>query len=246
MSRRTLRFWNIILVIIAVSASAVLLIVLQSAAGEYRRMDAASRLYIQAYSAAEELDKASDYLTDLTIDFAVTGEVRYLREFDAEVSKTKTRHAALDKMSKALDGEIPAAMRCLRTAMDKSKLLVKADRKAMRYIVEAGEYEESDVPKAVSKIELNERESAMSAAELRNAALELLTGQYYISVTEEVDSNTDKCLSIIRGNCDAEIMAAASQLEWMIYTIAAMTVTLLMTVMAYFFIIIRVRRKVAA
>lgn len=156
--------------------------------------------------AAVSLQEASDYLTDESRRFAITGEWSHLENYFVEINETKRRENALAEIKKA--GAAEESANFLEMALNESKKLEELECKAMKLVVMAKGYDKDssrNVPPAVQNAELSDEEIAMDFNTKMAAAWLILFSEQYFSMK--------KAISDYRTNAVAEIFKHTTRLN---------------------------------
>ena len=131
--------------------------------------------------AAVSMQEASDYLTDESRLFAITGEWSHLENYFTEVETSKRREKALDIIRNV--NELGESAKCLELAMEESKKLEALECKSMKLVVAAKGYDKNPaykIPQAIADIQLSDQELALDFnTKMANAWLILFSQQYF-------------------------------------------------------------------
>lgn len=156
--------------------------------------------------ASISLQEASDYLTDESRLFVISGEWRHLENYFAEVNESKRREKAIDEIKSA--GSLEESTKFLEMALQKSKELEGLECKAMKLVVVAKGYDKDPsykVPQAVQNVELSNHEIAMDYNTKMAAAWLILFSDQYFSMK--------KAISIYRTSAVDEILKHSAVLN---------------------------------
>ncbi len=156
--------------------------------------------------ASISLQEASDYLTDESRLFAISGEWKHLENYFAEVNESKRREKALEQIKGA--GSMEESTKFLEMALQKSKELEGLEYKAMKLVVVAKGYDKDpsyNVPQAVQNAELSDNEIAMDYNTKMAAAWLILFSDQYFSMK--------KAISIYRTSAVDEILKHSAVLS---------------------------------
>ncbi len=222
---------SIFFVILALAAAAALIFADFSVTRAYQKMDAASDRYISAQLAASDLESGSDYLTDRVRCFVVTGEIEYLTDFIEEIEETRRRDNAVESLTALLGEEDNSAVSSLNTALSLSNELVEYENKAMRLILEAGDYDWSKVPENIAGIELTEEEKNMSPEELEEKAQMLVFDNNYVHYKDRIRENVGLCTQSLIMSSSRQLERASSKLSLLVNLQTAMTILFLLIVL---------------
>ncbi|MBR0405340.1 MAG: EAL domain-containing protein [Eggerthellaceae bacterium] len=238
-----LRTASICFVVLAFIAALALLISDMSVSRGYERMEAASDRYIAAQLAASNLESGSDYLTDRVRCFVVTGSVAYLEDFVEEVTETKRRDKAVESLEELLGDSNSSAVDSLNTALSLSNELVDYENKAMRLILETGDYDMSTIPEDIASIELTDEERSLSDEELKERAQTLVFSNDYMHYKDRIRENVALCTQALIRTSSQELEQASAQLALLVRIQTGLTVVFLAIVVAIVIMITRLVRK---
>ena len=211
-----LRTANIAFAVLAFLASVILFAMDVYVAKGYVRMQEASDRYIQAQTAASDMESASDYLTDCVRSFVVTGDMEYLNEFFEEVNVTKKRDQAVQDLEDLLGGENTSALDSLNKALDLSNELLKTEYKAMRLVLQSQGSDLSKVPEEISEVVLSQEELSMSEAELKEKAQSLVFDSEYMLYKDRIRDNVSMCTRYLISSSSQELQLASDQLTGLV------------------------------
>lgn len=227
-----LRTASIFFVILALLASAALIVADLSVTRGYQNMKAASDRYISAQLAASDMESGSDFLTDRVRCFVVTGELDYLEDFFEELQVTRRRDRAVQDLEVLLAGNDSSALANLNTALELSNELVETENLAMRLTLEAREYHLSNLPEEISSIQLSAEDLALSPEELRDKAQDLVFNNNYIHYKDRIRENVNLCTQALIRSSSQELERSSSQLQLLVNIQTVMTIVFLMIVLA--------------
>ena len=238
-----LKTTSIFFAVLAFIAAAALLIMDIAVTAGYQRMEAASDRYIEAQSAASDMESGSDYLTDRVRCFVVTGEIAYLKDFIEEVEITRRRDKAVENLERLLGDKDNSAIDALNTALALSNELVEYENKAMRMVLAAGDYDMSEVPENIAEIELTDEEKALSGSELKEAAQKLVFDNNYMHYKDRIRENVSLCTQALIRSSSQELEQASAKLAVLVNVETMMTILFLLIVLAMILIVTKMVRK---
>lgn len=156
--------------------------------------------------AAVSLQEASDYLTNESRLFTITGDWSHLENYFVEIDETKRREKALEEIKAA--GAIEKSASYLEQAMNESKKLEELEYKAMKLVILAKGYDKTPsykVPAAVENAQLSDQEKALDFnTKMATAWLILFSDKYF---------SMKNAISNYRANAVEEIFNHASVLN---------------------------------
>ncbi|MBQ3372658.1 MAG: EAL domain-containing protein [Oscillospiraceae bacterium] len=234
---------SIFFVVLAAIAAAALLISNIAVTRGYKRMEAASDRYITAQLAASDMESGSDYLTDRVRCFVVTGELDYLKDFTEEVEVTRRRDKAVENLEALLGENESSAIGNLNTALALSNELVGRENRAMRLILETGNYDTSEVPDEIAGIELTPAEQAMTVEQLKETAQMLVFDNNYMHYKDRIRENVGLCTQALIRSASQELEQASARLALLVNLQTLMTILFLLIVLAVVAVITQMIRK---
>jgi diguanylate cyclase (GGDEF)-like protein/PAS domain S-box-containing protein len=139
-----------------------------------RKAAAAAAAESATHLLGDEINRASDYLTDQARAFVATGDRASLDSYWTELSSTRGRERAFDEASRLrLPDDETAA---LRRAKEESDELVAVEAHAMRLVADALGYPEAELPRPLADARPTSAERSLSAPGKMSLARELVLG----------------------------------------------------------------------
>ena len=238
-----LRTASIFFVVLAFIAALALLVSDISVTRGYQRMENASDRYITAQLAASDMESGSDYLTDRVRCFVVTGEIEYLNDFIEEVEVTRRRDRAVENLETLLEGSDSSAIENLNSALSLSNELVVIENKAMRLMLEAGDYDLSTVPEEIAEIALEPEELALSGEALKEKAQILVFDNNYMHYKDRIRENVNLCTQALIRSSSLELEQSSANLSLLVRIQTAMTIIFFLIVLGIIIMITLMVRK---
>ena len=212
----------------------------------YVHLEKTSERFIGAQQAAYDLEMGSDSLTESVREFVITGDIEYLNDYFEELEVTKRRDSAVAHLEELLEGSDSAAYSHLSTALSLSNELVNYEYLAMRYTLEAGDYDEALIPAQLQAVQLSPEEQALPADEKRARAIELVFDDTYAMFKNSIKDNTRACTQELVDESDKERLEASRLMSASVVLETVLTIVLLLVVLAIVvFIGVWVRRPLA-
>lgn len=234
---------SVFFVILALIAAVALMLTDVAVTRGYQRMEEASDQYISAQMAAADMEAGSDYLTDRVRSFVVTGEIQYLRDFFEEVETTRRRDNAVEKLAGLLGGQDIGPLDNLNTALALSNKLIGTEDKAMRLVIEAGEYDLSEIPDEIMEIELTEQEQELSPSELKEKAQGLVFDNNYMHYKDRIRENVGLCTQALIHTSSQGLERASERMTLLLNIQTLMTILFLAIVLLIVAMITRLIRR---
>lgn len=145
---------------------------------------------------ANELEAASDYLTEQVRLYVITTDSKYMDAYLNELCVTMRRENALENLQnvKCVGKE---SFAYLKQALDESNELTASELYAMRLVGEASGHDPETFPDAVKNIVLSDEDTALSPDAGLQKAQTLVFDSEYLSAKELIRKNTSSCLDSI-------------------------------------------------
>ncbi len=145
---------------------------------------------------ANELETASDYLTEQVRLYVITREPEYMNAYIEELYVTKRREHSLENLQNAnCIGE--ESLSYLQHALDESNDLTVSELYAMRLVGETSGQDTDILPDVIKNTALTPEDAALSAEAKLQKAQALVFDSQYLSAKERIRENTSSCLDSI-------------------------------------------------
>lgn len=182
--------WNIgITIVVAI----VFILVCVRGEQEFRKLRSTTEDYIACENAANQLQEASDYLTDQARLYTITGEKQYLEQYFTEVTDTKRRETALETLESYFSNTSTFAS--LQSAMDNSEELMETEVYAMKLVTEAVDPKSTAWPEKILQTELSAEDEMLSSSEKMTKAQQLLSEESYQTAQSQISEKVKECTS---------------------------------------------------
>ena len=188
----SIRKLNYIMAAITLIVSVVLLIVSHRTLFAYGILCDKTEISMRGQQCAQDMQNASDYLTEQVRCFVETGEREYLDAYFEENNVTRRRENALEELAKSFAGTEEYA--ALEKAEEQSMALMQTEYYAMRLTVEANGYDPADYPAAIRDLTLTDADAALSAADKSVRARRLVFDDAYHMQKAIISAKTQECL----------------------------------------------------
>lgn len=195
-----LRFMNVLLILLAVSVSAVLFFDVFSMAKSYREYRETSERYVAIEKNATAIKAGSDYLTEQVRLFAVTGSRQYMDNYFTEAKVTKSREKALENIRPYIDEndeDMTALYEDLCKTLNASNRLMEQEYRSMKIrAISAGL---DDLPPEVTRADVGAIEQSMSPSMQKEHAIEIVFSDLYNSYKSQINDSIQKSLDELEG-----------------------------------------------
>ena len=162
---------------------------------KYRAVEQSSKEVMTLSTSANDLEEASDYLTEQVRLFAVTGVKSYYDNYFTEANVTKRRDNAL-KIIKENFSDDDSAVVNLENALRESNALMETEFHSFRLVIESFGYDVNDYVE-VKDYELTAEDNALSNDAKQEKAINLVFSDEYNESKEIIESNVKESVSKI-------------------------------------------------
>lgn len=221
---------NYLMAALTLLVSVMLLVTTFATDTAYKEMRETTENYYNWERSASELQKGSDYLTDQVRCFAATGAQEYMGNYFLEAEGTRRRDKALEGMGEAMKDS--QAYRELEAAMAASVHLMKQEYYSMRLMVEALGLDLDRCPHAVSQVMLSDGDAALSPAEQKALALQMVFDQSYREQKADISGDMDKCLTELANQLERKMTNSSTRLNHLLLVQRVFIVLLIVIVLA--------------
>ena len=233
----SIRKLNFAMACVMLVISVLLLFATFGAKSGYSRMRDNTDVYIRWEKDANNLQIASDYLTEQVRCFVETGKREYLDNYFEEAKVTRRRDKALENIHEFMgDSE---AYQSLEAAMAESVVLMEREYYAMRLTIAAYGYDYTEFPEEIQRVELSETDALLSRARQDELARSKVFDDVYHKRKETIARHVQACLDKLAEAIDNAQYTTADQLDEMltrqrvliIAAISAALITMLLTML---------------
>ena len=243
---RILRVYSGIVILIAVVV--ILAAVRLGRMGDgLRSMQDITEEYIDAQQAVHSMREASNFLTEQSREFVISGETAHLKAYLDEINDTQRRDLALKVLEEYQSDS--NSLKELQAAVDSSNELAETEMYAMYLAAEASGMSEEEIRECFGERELSADEAALSAEEKRSTAIALLFDDTYTRTKEEIQEESYKSLENLIENTRArqiesyeDAIRRLKQTRWMFMLILG--ASLFSLIITAVFVVVPLRRSV--
>ena len=194
----------------------------------YQQMRDATEQYISCQQCANDLQAASDYLTDQVQCFAVTGKIEFMNNYFKEANETKRRDLAIEKLKVELDGS--RAYQSLLKAMENSVHLMQREYYSMRLMAEAQGFDPAVLPEEIRNVTLTVADAALSSAEKEDLARSMVHDEIYHLEKDAISRETENCLGSLIDETERAQSASMELLSGRLFRQQILIILLIVTV----------------
>lgn len=181
----------------------------------YSRMRESTERFILCETEADNLQRASDYLTEQARCFVETGKREFLDNYFQEANVTRRRDIALETIG-AITHDTDAYA-SLEAAMGESVALMDREYYAMRLTVEAYGYDAKDYPQEIRNVELTEEEALLPRDKQEALARRMVFDEVYHKRKASITEHVQQCLDILTDQVDVNQKSATETLDEMLF-----------------------------
>lgn len=190
----SLRKTFILMLLISVALMLFLLFSVFRTIQSFNRLSDATDTYIELQEAADNLMKASDYLTDEAQCYTILGEREHMENYFTEAEVTRRRELAIQAMEERLpDSE---ALQALKNAMKESVSLMDREYYAMTLMMLA--QGDEDVPDAMKDVAISSDDLKLSAEGKMQLAREMMHDDGYYDQKNRIRSDLTQCIEELK------------------------------------------------
>ena len=146
--------------------------------------------------AADSFKVASDYLTDQSRKFVITGNIENAQNYFEEINVTKRREAANSMIENSHTLELESSL--LNNAMELSDTLAVQEVHAMKLSANAMNLDESKLPEEISSYELTKEELGLDSDKQQNLAIQMLYNSEYEDYKDRINWDIDNAITLIK------------------------------------------------
>ena len=160
----------------------------------YRKVREANAELLALVSAADDLEIASDYLTEQGRYYVVTKDEKYYQAYFKEVNETKRRDNSLEKIKDSIDDTV--AINDLEASLNESNDLMNLEFYAFRLIIESDNLNIDDYSE-VKDVALTDIDKSLSSNAMQEKAINLMFSAEYNSAKDRIEEGVNNCVAKI-------------------------------------------------
>ena len=246
-----LRIMNYVLGGLTLAMAIAMLVTTFLAVVGYNSLRRTSEAFFECRDGAEQIQDASDYLTEHVRYYVGSGMRQYLDDYFAEAKVTQRRETGLAALEKHFAGT--ELYNDLQRAVDASYELMEVEYRAMRLRLETLDGEDlADYPKEVRDAQLDPAYLAMTREEQMDQSRKLVYDEPYEDMKAEITGQVDKCLVGLEDHLQQRQERQARQLRTLVFVeqvlivhvVAAVALLVVLTSMKVFHPLIRAERLI--
>ena len=246
-----LRIMNYVLGGLTLAMAIAMLVTTFLAVVGYNSLRRTSEAFFECRDGAEQIQDASDYLTEHVRYYVGSGMRQYLDDYFAEAKVTQRRETGLAALEKHFAGT--ELYNDLQRAVDASYELMEVEYRAMRLRLETLDGEDlADYPEEVRDAQLDPAYLAMTREEQMDQSRKLVYDEPYEEMKAEITGQVDKCLAGLEDHLQQRQERQARQLRTLVFVeqvlivhvVAAVALLVVLTSMKVFHPLIRAERLI--
>ena len=192
----SLRSTFFVMLIISLGVTGILLFTIYRTFNSYNALSDATDTYIELQQAADNLMRASDYLTEEARCYVVLGDRDHLDNYFHEAEVVKRRENAIRVMESRLP--LSDALDSLKDAMEESLSLMDREYYSMLLVLKAEEDE--NIPEAMRNTTLKPEDEALTAEKKMLLAQRMMhDGEYYVR-KYRIRANLQLCINALKNS----------------------------------------------
>lgn len=205
-----------------------------------------TELHVAMDEAAQEMHKASEFLTLEARQFALTHNESHLQKYLYEMFHTRTRENSLSVLYGNGSKKLPGS-EALSAALERSDILAKKELYAMRLVAEASNINLNEYPELAKTVRLTSADAALDNAAKLERARELLFNDAYTldqyQIMEAIHHFMTTCGDESRLSLALHIEQMDSLIMQLMLLLAAMLVCVIVRMAMLFGVRITIRSK---
>ena len=246
-----LRIMNYVLGGLTLAMAIAMLVTTFLAIVGYNSLRHTSEAFFACRDGAEQIQDASDYLTEHVRYFVGSGRRQYLDDYFREANETQRREKGLATLERHFAGT--ELYDDLKRAVEASNELMNVEYSAMRLRIMTLEGEDlADYPEEVRTAELDDAYSSMSREEQMDQACKLVYDEPYEEMKARITGQVNKCLEGLEEYLQQRQARQTRQLRTMVFieqvlivhVVAAVALLVVLTSIKVFHPLIRAERLI--
>ena len=199
---RKIKLVNLYIIFVIVVAFVAVLVIagLNTSTRNMETMQRITEEYITSQDAVNDMRDASNYLTEESREYVISGDIKHLKNYLTEVNETKRRDNALEVLKDY--HEDSEAFIALQEALKSSNELAEIEMQAMCLAAHAYGMSDADINTYFAGVNLDADLMAQTTDDMRQTAMEMLFDesydQYKTSIMQSVMSSTEGIIETLR------------------------------------------------
>lgn len=243
-----IRILNALMIVLVCFVAIMFLQAVRQTNETYNAFSEETESYIECEIAANDMKEGSNYLTAQIRQFVITHDVEYLDRYFIEADETQRRDKAVAILDKYV-ADKPAHMYLMKSR-ERSEELMDVEYHAAKLVLAATGEKPNKGADVLNAVVLSKQDQALSDTEKFEKAMGLVFGGEYQAAVDDIEGNVAKCKTALIDDIEAEQIANAKALDWLlviqqVLTWALLAVAVLMIISIFFFILLPIREYIA-
>ena len=230
----SLRKVNIGILTFAILLSIALFFTIRRTDSIYSDTHSLTQTLIDAREISDDVQEASDFLTEQIRTFVVTGDKSYLDSYLTEINTTKRRDKAIEHLKSISTS--PETLKELENAITASRELEEKEYLAAHLACNSFGYDLSEYPAEIRSHVPDSSCQKLSPEEKRQKAIDLLFNSDYQAVKNNISNHTKACLNSLLSQIQNSQQDTAGELRTLILIEHILAVVLMLTILVMVFL----------
>jgi diguanylate cyclase (GGDEF)-like protein len=169
---------------------------------KYNNLEETTNAYNTCRDDAAAINDASDYLTEQVRYFSITMQKKYADSYFKEIYETQRRENALKDIQKYQTAK--SSQTYLKSALQRSNNLTQTEIYSIKLIAIANDYDLSEFPTALQKMEISSSDLALSSDKQIEKARKIIFDSAYEqekdNITKDISTFTNKILDTAKSD----------------------------------------------
>ena len=206
----SLKTIGIIISSFAFIISALLIGSLYVLSSKYSDVTESTQHYMDWKNVANDIQLASDYLTDQVRSYVVVGKKKYMDNYFEEAKVTKRRDKAMEVIKEHLEGT--QVYTYVVTAITESNNLMELEYKAMRLVADVKGTDYKAYLEIINVTLSDEEQSLDDKAKLQRG-IDIVYGETYIEKKDVISFNINHAVSALDTLMEEDVLKASKDLK---------------------------------
>ncbi|MBQ0040005.1 MAG: GGDEF domain-containing protein [Treponema sp.] len=195
---------NLVMILVSFGVLAAIFTISTVSASKLNRLQTSMSKYSVFKKSSIQMREASNYLTDQSRLFVITGDIQYSENYFYETDINKERSNALQNLLTVFDyNEIE--FKKLSTAFFQSESLSGIEKYAMKLRFLSDGTSEQDLPHELYDIPLKDEDLTLSKAEMKQQAIEMLFDKGYLIYKMRINESCNYIINTIEYANEQEV-----------------------------------------
>ena len=216
---------DLCILLLAVFLFGLVLAANQKTRETFRKQQEAVDLYVSLRQEVQNMEVASDYLTEQARAFAATGDRQFLDLYFEETDVTRRRDKALAVIEGGMSDSV--SFRYLSDALQDSSELEEIEYYAMCLVIASKGDNMEEYPARLQEIRLSDEDMALTDVRKAQEAEHLLYDQTYQDYKTRIRSNVAMCTDTLLEITRADQIESSRRLQYMLQMQSVLVICML-------------------